>query len=139
MSEANGQNNIAQVQRMSQAFNHRDLDALLELIDPEVELIPIMAALEGHAYRGHDGVRQWVEDLATDWEFFETHQEEFREMGNRVLIFGRWRGGARKSSIELEGQPASWLVDLREGRVIRLQTFTDRREAIEAARRDPSP
>jgi uncharacterized protein len=139
MSEANGQNNVAQVRRMSQAFNHRDLDALLELIDPEVEWIPIMAALEGHVYRGHDGVRQWVEDLATDWEFFETDQEEFREMGDRVLIFGRWRARARNSGIELEGQPASWLVDLRDGRVTRLQTFTDRREAIEAARRDPSP
>jgi ketosteroid isomerase-like protein len=128
------ENNIAQVQRLSTTFNRRELDAFLELIDPEVEWIPIMAALEGRVYRGHDGVRQWVEDLATDWDFFETQQEEHREIGDSVLIFGSWRARARNSGIELEGQPASWLIELRAGRVVRLQTFTDRREAIEAAR-----
>jgi uncharacterized protein len=125
--------NLEQVQRLSSAFNRRDLDELLELIDGDVEWIPIMAALEGRVYRGHDGVRQWVEDLSVDWEYFETHQEEFLEIGDRVLILGRWRARARSSGVELESEQASWLIDLQDGKIVRLQTFTDRDEAVKAA------
>jgi uncharacterized protein len=125
--------NVELVQRLSGAFNSRDLDALLEVIDPAVEWIPIMAALEGRVYRGHDGIRRWIEDLSADWELFETHQEEFREIGDRVLVFGRWRARARGSGVELQTQPATWLIDLEDGRIVRLQTFTDRTEALEAA------
>ena len=125
--------NLEQVQRLSSAFNSRDLDELFELIDSDVEWIPIMAALEGRVYRGHDGVRQWVEDLSVDWDYFETHQEEFRELGDRVLVFGRWRARARSSGIELESEPASWVIDLEDGKIVRLQTFTDRDEAVKAA------
>jgi len=125
--------NIAQVKRMAETFNRRDIASFLDVLDPEIVWIPIMAALEGRVYHGHDGVCQWIEDLSTDWEYFETYQEEFEEIADRVLIFGRWRARARNSGIELKEQ-ASWLVELRDGRIVRLQTFTDRRDAIEAAR-----
>jgi uncharacterized protein len=125
--------NIALVREMSDVFNRRDIGALLALLDPDVEWIPIMAMLEGRVYRGHDGVCEWIEHLSTDWELFETHQEQFREIGDRVLILGHWRARARASGVELEGQPASWLVDIRDGKIVRLQTFTDRQEALAAA------
>jgi ketosteroid isomerase-like protein len=125
--------NIAVCREMSDVFNRRDVEALLELLDPAVVWIPIMAVLEGRVYRGHDDVRKWVEQLSTDWEVFETHQEEFREIGDRVLILGRWRARARVSGVELEEQPATWLVDMRDGKIVRLQTFTDRQEALAAA------
>jgi ketosteroid isomerase-like protein len=125
--------NLELVKRMSDAFNRRDLDALCELLDSDIEWIPIMAVLEGRVYRGHAGVRQWIGDLAADWEYFETHQEEFRELGDRVLVFGRWRARARGSGVELVAEPASWLIDLRDARIVRLQTFTDRAEALQAA------
>ena len=123
---------IALVKRMAETFNRRDVPAFLEVLDPEVVWIPIMATLEGRIYHGHEGVCQWIEDLGTDWEYFETYQEAFEEIGDRVLIFGRWRARARNSGIELK-ELASWLVEIRDGRIARLQTFTDRRDAIEAA------
>ena len=78
-------------------------------------------------------MRRWVEDLGHDWEVFETHQEEFLPAGDRVLVLGHWHARARGSRVELKGQPASWVIDLRDGKVARLQTFTDRVEALEAA------
>ena len=126
--------NIEVVHAVAETFNRRDLDAFLELLDPEIEWIPIMAALEGRVYRGHDGVRRWIDDLSVDWDVFETHQEEFREVaGDRVLVFGRWHARARGSRVELENEQASWLMSLRDGKVTRLQTFTVRGEALEAA------
>jgi ketosteroid isomerase-like protein len=44
------------------AFIARDLEGLLALADPEVELHPLR--LTGTpAYRGHEGVRRWLEEL----------------------------------------------------------------------------
>jgi ketosteroid isomerase-like protein len=125
------QENLEVVERLFRAFNRRDMPAFLDLLDPDVEWVPILAILEGRVYRGHVEVQQWVEDLAVDWEFFEVHYEELRDLGDRVLIFGHWRARGRASGVESE-QPATWLYDIKADKVVRLQTFTDRAEALEA-------
>jgi hypothetical protein len=124
--------NLEVVRRMSDTFNRRDFDRLFETLHPDVEWVPIFAVLEGRVYRGHDGVRDWIEHLGEDWERFETHQEEFMPVGDRVLVLGHWHARARGSGIELDAQPASWVVDVRDGKVVRLQTYTDRKEAFRA-------
>ena len=65
------QENVEIVRRVFEAFNRRDIAAFLELLDPDVEWVPILAVLEGRVYRGHEEIRRWIKDLATDWEFFE--------------------------------------------------------------------
>jgi len=126
------QEKVEIVRRMSDAFNRRDFEELFQTIDPDVEWKPIMSALEGRVYRGHAGVRDWIEDLSAYWELFETHQEQFRVIGDRVLILGHWRARARGSGIELDTQPASWVVEVQRGKIVRLQTYTNRKEALEA-------
>jgi ketosteroid isomerase-like protein len=116
------------------AINQGEHDELDDMLDREVVWIPINAALEGASYRGHDGVRQWIEDMNHDWDFFEARPDDFRDLGeDRVLAFGTWRARGRGSGVELTSQPAAWLVDLRDGKVVRMQTFTDRGEALAAA------
>ena len=39
--------------RLIDAYNRGDIASFLEFLDPDVEWIPIMAALEGRVYRGH--------------------------------------------------------------------------------------
>ena len=52
--------NVELFYEANDAFNRRDLDALLALADPEIEWFPRIAELEGgRPYRGHDGVRHW--------------------------------------------------------------------------------
>ena len=57
------QENVEIVRRAFEAFNRRDMTAFLDLLDPDVEWVPILAVLEGRVYRGHKDVRRWVEDL----------------------------------------------------------------------------
>jgi ketosteroid isomerase-like protein len=125
--------NVEIARRAHEAFNRRDVATLIELLDPEVEWIPILAALEGRVYRGHAAVRRWIEELDTDWELFETCPEEFRDLGDRVLILGSWRARGRASRVQLENQPGSWLAHVRDGKLTRQQTYTDRAEALKAA------
>jgi uncharacterized protein len=126
------QENVEIVRRGFNAFTRGDTALFLELLDPDVEWIPLMATLESRVYRGHDGVRQWLEGLAADWQFFEVHSEDFRDLGDRVLVLGHWRARGRASGVEIENQPGTWLFDVKGGKTVRLQTYTDRAEALEA-------
>jgi ketosteroid isomerase-like protein len=125
------QENLEVVENLYRAFNRRDMTRLLALLDPKVEWVPVLAVLEGRVYRGHDDVRAWVEDLASDWESFEVSYEEMHDLGDRVLVFGHWHARGRTSGGE-SAQPGAWLYEIEGGRVVRLQTFTNRGEALAA-------
>jgi uncharacterized protein (TIGR02246 family) len=127
--------NVEVVQRWAEAFNRRDLDAFLELMDPDVEMVPILARIEGtegNTYRGREAVRQWIADLDRDWAEFRTDPQEFRDLGDVVLTLGTWHARGRTSDVVLDSQPGAWVTRLRDGRVVRHETFTDRAEALEA-------
>jgi ketosteroid isomerase-like protein len=126
------QENVEIVRRASDPFNRRDLPAFLAALDPDVEWMPIMATLEGRVYRGHEEVLRWLEALDADWEFFEIYPDEFQDLGDRVLAFGHWRARGRASGVTLESQPAAWLHEVKDGKIARMRTFTDRAEALEA-------
>ena len=96
-------------------FNRRDMTGLLDLLDPEVEWVPVLAVLEGRVYHGHDAVRRWVEDLGSDWEFFEVSYEEMRDLGDRVLVFGHWRARGRPAGAS-RSSPAHGSTRSREAR-----------------------
>jgi ketosteroid isomerase-like protein len=56
------------------AFNRRVTEGtcdFYDLLDPDVEWMPVLAVLEGTTYRGADEVEQWIEDLKQDWAAFE--------------------------------------------------------------------
>jgi ketosteroid isomerase-like protein len=126
------QENVELVRRVFDAFNRRDIAAFLELLDPDVEWVPILAVLEGRVYRGHEEIRGWIKELATDWEFFVVDYEELRDFGDRVLVSGHWHARGRASGVEVEN-PGTYLYEIKGGKVVSMRTFTDYAEALEAA------
>ena len=131
------QGNVEIARRIFEAFNRtftEGSDDLYALLDPDVEWIPVMAILEGRSYHGHEGVRQWIVDMKRDWEAFEPRPEDFRDLGDdRVLALGSWRARGRGGDVPLDFPRAAWLGQYRDGRLVRMQTFTERRDALEAA------
>jgi ketosteroid isomerase-like protein len=58
------------VRRTVDAFLARDLDAILALADPKIELRSLLTEAERPLYYGHDGVRDWfhaVFGVFPDW------------------------------------------------------------------------
>src|SRR5215211_6956617 len=53
--------------RVYQAFNARDVDALLGLCDRSIVVESAFGAVSGAIYHGHDGVRSWQADLEEAW------------------------------------------------------------------------
>ncbi len=129
--------NVQLARRMHEAFNRtfsEGTDDLFEVLHPEAEWVPITAVLEGIGYRGETAIRGWIADMKRQWEFYETRPEEFLDLEDgRVLVLGTWGARGRGSGVELDSQPGAWLVVTEDGWVTRMQTFTDRAKAFEAA------
>ena len=134
---AMSQENVEIARRSFEAFNRaftEGADDLYALLDPEVEWIPVTTILEGRSYHGHEGVRRWIEDMKRDSEEFEPRPEEFLDLGDdRVLALGSWHARGREGDVPLDFPQAAWLAQYREGKLVRMQSFTARQEALEAA------
>ena len=129
------QENVEMTKRALEAYNRRDVEALLEDLDPGVEWHPALPKLLGGdatVYRGHEGVREFFRD--TDDVLDEIHVEysEIRNLGDRVLVIGRFRARGKASGAETES-PIATVSDIRNGKMIRIQTYVDPKEALEAA------
>ena len=114
------------------AVNRRDAEALVDLMHPEVEFLPILAALEGPAPAGRAGVRRWLRSLELDWKVFEIRLERILDLGTAALGLGSWHAVGRTSGVELDGQGGAWLARMRDGRVISWRTYTDQRDALKS-------
>jgi ketosteroid isomerase-like protein len=129
--------NTEVARRSFDAFNRsvaEGTDDFYEFLDAEVEWIPITALLDGRTHRRPEGVRRWLDEIRHDWEFYELRWKEARDLGGgRVLALGTWHARGRRGGVQLSFEQAAWLIELRGGKLIRSQTFTDRGKAFEAA------
>ena len=132
------QANIELAKRAFDAFSKRDLETLLELTEPDVEFYAAtgeIADAEGSnwergAYWGEDGVRKYLEDVASTWEELEVEPDDFRSLGEQVLVIGHIRGKAKSGSVD--DSPAQWVIRFRNGKVVYWAVHTNAAEAFEA-------
>jgi ketosteroid isomerase-like protein len=54
------------VRVFSEAVTAGDLEAALEVCHPEIEFMSVLA-VSGRRYRGHSGIREYFEDVASAW------------------------------------------------------------------------
>jgi ketosteroid isomerase-like protein len=125
------QEDLDVVRRAYEVFNTRDLDAITELGHPDVEWRPYLSELGGEPLHGVAAVRNYIEGLAAEWEQFQVEPEEFRDVGDAVLVFVRALGRGKESGVETEIH-AVHVVTLRDGKIWRLRSYRDPREALEA-------
>ena len=124
--------NVQLIRKLVEALNDRDLDALVEHMQPDAELHPLRAQLEGKAYRGHDGWREMLADFDQDWEFVRMDAEEYREAGDLVVVLGRLGARGRTSGVDLD-VPMAFVWRLREGKVVHARSFSEQAEALRDA------
>jgi ketosteroid isomerase-like protein len=128
------QENVEAVRRATEAINRRDVDAMLEVLDPEVEYYAALPALGGSAavYHGHAGVRELFRDLFDVLDEFHVEYSEIRDLGDRIVAIGRLRTRGKGSGVETES-PFGTVSDGKDGKAIRVRAYLDPNEALEAA------
>jgi ketosteroid isomerase-like protein len=125
--------NVEIVRRFAEAWERGDRDVFAELADPNVELHGTVGGVEeGRVTRGMSEIGREYESAEEMWEEHRIEIQELIDAGDRVVIFQREYQRGKSSGVELVLDAAA-LVDIREGRIVRVQGYMDRAAALEAA------
>jgi ketosteroid isomerase-like protein len=118
------------VERLFDAFNRRDAAAIVALCDGSMEFYPVTAEEVGRSdpYSGRDGLRDYLDDVATVWEELLITANEVEQRNDSLLVRGRVF--LRSRALGIRDMPTAWIWELRDGRFIRGQVFIDPDEAI---------
>jgi uncharacterized protein len=115
-----------------EAFNQGDWDTPTRFVHPEFELQTADRVVNPGTYRGLDETRRFFEDLFEPFEEVTVEPEEFFESGDQIVVFVAARLKPAGSTAEVENR-IGHLWTMRDGKVVRLQVFPRREEALEAA------
>jgi hypothetical protein len=104
-----------------------DVDEALTYADPGIVWNPI----EELPAQGHDAVRASLARWKAEWHDYRLTPEEFVDRGDRVVVTVRLRGRGRGSGVDVDARFYD-VYTLRDGKIVRMDQFTERSEALEA-------
>jgi ketosteroid isomerase-like protein len=122
------------LEQLRDSYNDRDPDGWVEVWNPDAEWHPFLTAREegDPGYHGHNGMRAWFEDVDEMFEQVHVELDQFREIGDRLLVLGRMRA-RRRGGPEVESE-VGWVVEPKGEGFQRGWAYTSHEEAERAAR-----
>jgi anthranilate synthase/aminodeoxychorismate synthase-like glutamine amidotransferase len=108
--------------------------AQLELLADDVVYRPIAEIADGRECHGREAFRAYMEEFfyGGDWGDVAFAHTSYREHGDKVIARVAMTGQGRASGAEVQGRFFS-VSTVRDGRIVELEDFTDRSEALAAA------
>jgi ketosteroid isomerase-like protein len=124
------QENVEVVREAVDALNARSRQRLLSVFHPKVEF---RSVAEQKVYRGYAGLEQYRHDVDSTLDGFRTEDDRFLDAETeRVVhlyrVVARGLGSGAPVSQEMGA-----VHQLREGKILRVDTYLDQRGALEAA------
>lgn len=115
-----------------EGFGRRDIDAVLAVMDPDIEWDATDALAHTGVYHGHEGVREYIETLGAAWEEYTLNAEQITESGDgaHVMVLGSVKGKLAQSGQDVEARFAH-VAQVEDGLVTRLKVCLDREAALQ--------
>jgi len=123
--------NVQLAREVLAALATRDPARLIALSHPDVEWRSFFALSEGGVYRGHDGTRRYMSDLADAWEVGRAEVDDALAIADFAVLVGRIHFRGRGSGVE-SAAAAGWVLKFREGKLLRFRAFREPAQALEA-------
>ena len=113
---------LAIIRRVFAAFALRDLEAVQELLDPDVAFMAPTAEMAhgGEPYRGVAGMEEYFADVERVWDELRLRPDDYEQVGDTVLVTGRVWGLGGGQVVDTD---AGWHWRLHDGRVIYVRAF----------------
>jgi ketosteroid isomerase-like protein len=105
-----------------------DVDEALTYADPGIVWNPI----EELPTEGHGAVRASLARWKGEWDDYKVIPEEYVDWGDRVGVTVRLQGRGRGSGVEIDARFYD-VYTLRDGKIVRMDQFTERSQALQAA------
>ncbi|HXQ78578.1 MAG TPA: nuclear transport factor 2 family protein [Gemmatimonadaceae bacterium] len=127
------QENVQTIRRGIEAFDRRDKEAWLATFAPDAVMVPAREWPENAPIRGAEAIWDFYVDVNAAWEEDPYELGEIVEARDDAVVANARRESRGKASGA--GVTFSyWLVvTFRHGKTIRVEWFTNRAEALEAA------
>jgi ketosteroid isomerase-like protein len=128
------QENVEVVRSANEAFLAGDVEKALAALDPGIEWHATVGGIdEGRVYRGREEVVRAFVEYFEVWERMEMRADEYIDAGgDDVVVFHHEVAKGRESGVVVETDTGT-VQTVRDGKVIRVRSFMDRRDALEAA------
>ena len=81
---------------------------------------------------GRDAVLAYIQRFEEPWDDYELEAEEFIDAGDRVVVTVHIKGRGKGSGVEIDAR-SHQVHTLRDGKLVRMDEYLDRDEALEAA------
>jgi ketosteroid isomerase-like protein len=124
--------NVAITRAAFDAFTRGDRDAWVAMFADDAELYSLRSQLEGHPYRGHDGLREFLADADEQWDYVQLDVGEIRDAGEQVVVLADFRARGSTSGVELDF-PVGMVVTVRAGKLTYGRFYSNPDEALAAA------
>ena len=114
------------------ALNRVDLEAMRELVDPQIAFLPLRSAVTG-PYIGYAGIEAFVAENEARFDAFSAEYDDLRALDDcRVLAIGyiRMRG---KGSDEESRYRTAGIATFRDDRMTSWHDYGSEEAALEAA------
>ena len=119
----------------NEGWRHADFDLVFELLDPGIVWTAIEDAPDAGTYRGHDGVRAYMQGWLDDFDLEEHTLVESIEVGDLLVCDQRGRAAGRGSGVVTDISYACVYRFGEDDRIVELSEFATRDEAVAAAGR----
>ena len=128
------QENVEIAKRVIDAFNQRDVDAIFECVNPDIEWFPAMpVTFGGGALQGREGIEAYVREVSETWEEYRVVGQDFRDLGDDgALVLSRVEGRGAGSGGAVDSAMGQ-IFDFRDGKISRVRTYLDHAETLRAA------
>jgi ketosteroid isomerase-like protein len=125
--------NIDALREVLEAFNTRDMERILGVLDPDFEgEVPPALSAEPDTYRGHEGARRYFESFWETMDEIRFRPQRFWDAGESVVVAMRLTAKGRHTAIAVE-QRFAQVWTFRDGKAIRARTYASEADALEAA------
>jgi ketosteroid isomerase-like protein len=124
--------NVTVLRQLEEFLNARNLDAYLELVDPEAEWHVAREDPDTGVHHGREEVRGYLERWIDSFSDLHIRMEETHVAGDQVLAVLHMQGHGSESGAPFD-QRVSFIFSLRNGLVTKVEEFFDHGEALRAA------
>jgi ketosteroid isomerase-like protein len=126
------QENVEAVRRGIDAWNRADLDGWLAVFAPEAEWHTTGRFADRGVYSGPEELAGYWAEFREDIEEVSSSVSEIRAIGDKVFVAAMATGRGRRSKAGF-GVPVWFVMTFRGGMVVRVETYDDPEQALEAA------
>jgi ketosteroid isomerase-like protein len=124
--------NVENMRRAIDAWNWGDRDVWLAGFAPEAEWHTTGLFADEGVYRGRAGLERYWAEIHEDVKDPSLSVSDVRAIGDSVFFAATGRGQGKRSGVPFEGP--FWLVTtFRDGLIVRVKSYVDPAEALEAA------